>query len=211
MAAHAEGKVAVILAAVIGNDNRLVGTDEIDAGARLIALRQQFVEPLISEYRGRVVELMDDGLLAEFVSAVDAVECVVKIQKGIAGSRADAIRYRIGVNFGNSTVKGKGVLADDVDGAARLAALAEPGGICIARSVYDEVKSELKLKYEHHSDWMHLALMSTKTPDSWPKTMHLIEVSAVKISAAAITAQWNDAESTGLAQQINRLIDRYFR
>jgi class 3 adenylate cyclase len=206
MAAHAEGKVAVILAAEIANDSRLGRTDELDVVARLRALCREVVEPLIGEYGGQVVSLMGDRLLAEFASAAGAVECVVKIQKRIAESAADDIQCRIGVNFGSSDVKG-----DDTADAARLAALAEPGGICIARPVYDEVKSELKLKYEHHSDWMHLALMSTKTPDAWPNTMDLIEVSAVKISAAAITGQRNDAESTSLTRQINRLVNRYFR
>jgi class 3 adenylate cyclase len=211
MGGHTEGKVAAILAAVIVNDSRLAGTDEIDTGARLMALRRQFVEPLIGEYGGRVAELMGDSLLVEFASAVGALECAVAIQKGVAEPAADAIQYRIGINFGRGDVKGEGTLGADADDAARLAALAEPGGICIARPVYDEVKSELKLNYEHHSDWMNIALMSTKTPDSWPTTMDLIEVSAVKISAAAIHGQCNDAEPTGLAHLMARLVDRYLR
>ena len=203
MAAHAEGKVAVVLAAEIPNHSRLGRTDELDVVARLRAVCRKVVEPLIGEYGGQVVSLMDDSLLAEFASAAGAVECVVKIQKRIAESAADDIQCRIGVNFGSSDVKG-----DDTAEAARLAALAEPGGICIARPVYDEVKSELKLRYEHHSDWMHIALMSTNTPDSWPSTMDLIEVSAVKISAGAITGQHTDVRFGGFLRQIKRLLAR---
>lgn len=211
MAAHAEDKGVAILAADLASYSRRARTDKIGTVAHSNALRQQLVEPTIAEYRGRVVGLTDDRMLVEFVSAVDAVECAVAIQKGVAEREADVaeacrMQYRLGVNLRGINVKG--TFGEQAEDAARLATLAEPGGICIARLVYDEVKSELKLKYEHHSDWMHVSLMSTNTPDSWPSTMDLIEVSAVKISAAAITGQ--STHSAGLLRKIKRLLDRSF-
>ena len=214
MAVCAERKLGAILAAKVVGYGRLAGSDEASAIARLETLGREFVEPLIGQCNGRVVKLMGDGVLVEFASAVEAVECAIAIQKGIAEREADVaearrIQYRVGVNLGDINLKDDDILpGDEVDNAARLATLAEPGGICIARPAYDEVKSELKLQYEHHSDWMHVALMSTKTPDSWPSTMDLIEVSAVKISAGVITGQRGDVRFAGLLRQIKRLLDR---
>jgi adenylate cyclase len=213
MAAGAERKCAAILAADVVDDSRLAKTDEASAGARFETLRREIIEPLIAEHCGRVVKLMGDGVLVQFPSAVAAVECAIAIQKGIAKreanvAEADRVRCRIGVNLGSVNIKGHVIFGDEVDNAARLATLAEPGGICIARPVYDEVKSDLKMPYEHHRDWMHTTLMSTKTPDSWPSTMDLIEVSAVKISAGAITGQHTDVRFAGLLRQIKRLLDR---
>ena len=213
MAARVEDRGVAILAADIASYSGLARTDKVGTVAHLNALRQQLVDPTIAEYRGRVVRLTDDRMLVEFVSAVDAVECAVAIQKGVAEREAHVaearrMQYRFGVNLRSISVKGDDTFGQQVKDAARLATLAEPGGICIARPVYDEVKSELKLKYEHHSDWMHVSLMSTNTPDSWPSTMDLIEVSAVKISAAAITGQ--STHSAGLLRKIKRLLDRSF-
>ena len=213
MAARAERKLGAILVAEVVGDSGLARTDEASVIDHLKTLRQEFLEPLVRQYRGRVIKLMDDGVLVEFASAVEAVEYAIAIQKGVTEREADVaaaarMQYRVGVNLGDINVQGDDILGDEADDAARLASLAEPGGVCIARPVYDEVKSELKLKYEHHSDWMHIALMSTNTPDSWPSTMDLIEVSAVKISAAAITGQ--STQSSGLLRKVKRLLDRSF-
>jgi len=213
MAARAERKLGAILVAEVVGDSGLARTDEASVIDHLKTLRQEFLEPLVRQYRGRVIKLMDDGVLVEFASAVEAVECAIAIQKGVTEREADVaaaarMQYRVGVNLGDINVQGDDILGDEADDAARLASLAEPGGVCIARPVYDEVKSELKLKYEHHSDWMHIALMSTNTPDSWPSTMDLIEVSAVKISAGAITGQHTDVRFGGFLRQIKRLLER---
>ena len=213
MAARAERKLGAILVAEVVGDSGLARTDEASVIDHLKTLRQEFLEPLVRQYRGRVIKLMDDGVLVEFATAVEAVECAIAIQKGVTEREADVaaaarMQYRVGVNLGDINVQGDDILGDEADDAARLASLAEPGGVCIARPVYDEVKSELKLKYEHHSDWMHIALMSTNTPDSWPSTMDLIEVSAVKISAGAITGQHTDVRFGGFLRQIKRLLER---
>ena len=214
MAAGDERKTGAILAAEVVDYSGLAGTDRASTIARLNDLRREFVEPLIARCRGRVVKVMGCGGLAEFASAIAAVECAIALQKGVAEREASVaearrLQYRVGVNLGDIDVQGDQIAGDAGD-AVRLAALAEAGGICLARPVYDEVKSELKLPYEHHSDWMRIALMSTNTPDSWPRTMDLIEVSAVKISAAAITGQSTDAAFAGLLGSLKRLLYRRF-
>jgi adenylate cyclase len=146
-------KLTAILAADVVGYSRLVGDDEAGTIARLKALRKEFIEPLIADYRGRVVKLMGDGVLVEFASAVDAVECAVAVQRGVAEREAavpDArrIAFRIGVNIGDIIVEDGDILGDGVNVAARLEGLAEPGEICIARNVDNQVKTKLDLAFE---------------------------------------------------------------
>ena len=153
MAPRVERKLAAILAADVVGYSRLVGADETGTIARLKALRKEFIEPLIAEYRGRVVKLVGDGALVEFASAVDAVECAVAVQTGVAERQAGEpedrrIQFRIGINVGDIIVEDGDILGDGVNVAARLEGLAEPGGICIARSVYNQVKAKLALPFE---------------------------------------------------------------
>jgi adenylate cyclase len=153
MAPRTERKLAAILAADVVGYSRLVGDDEAGTIARLKAMRQDVIEPLIAEYHGRVVKLMGDGALVEFASAVDAVECAIAIQKGITACEAAIpesrrIAFRIGINIGDIIVEDGDILGDGVNVAARLEGLAEPGGICIARNVYDQVKAKLDRAFE---------------------------------------------------------------
>jgi TolB-like protein/class 3 adenylate cyclase/tetratricopeptide (TPR) repeat protein len=153
MAARTDRKLAAILAADVVGYSRLVGDDEAGTIARLKALRKEFIEPLIAEYHGRVVKLMGDGALVEFASAVDAVECAVAIQNGVAERAAAVsedrrIQFRIGINVGDIIVEDGDILGDGVNVAARLEGLAEPGGICLARSVYNQVKGKLAVAFE---------------------------------------------------------------
>jgi class 3 adenylate cyclase len=122
-----ERKLAAILAADVVGYSRLVSADEAGTIARLRALRKEFVEPLIAEYRGRVVKLMGDGALVEFASAVDAVECAVALQHGVAEREAGEpevrrIAFRIGINVGDIIVEDGDILGDGVNVAARLEA-----------------------------------------------------------------------------------------
>jgi TolB-like protein/class 3 adenylate cyclase/tetratricopeptide (TPR) repeat protein len=153
MAPRMERKLAAILAADVVGYSRLVGDDEAGTIARLKALRKHFIEPLIADYYGRVVKLMGDGALVEFPSAVDAVECAVAIQKGVAEREATVpedqrLAFRIGINVGDIIVEDGDILGDGVNVAARLEGLAEPGGICIARNVWNQVKAKLGLPFE---------------------------------------------------------------
>jgi adenylate cyclase len=152
MVPRVERRLAAILAADVVGYSRLVGDDEAGTVARLKALRQEFLEPLIGEFRGRAVKLMGDGALVEFASAVDAVECAAAIQHGVAEREAGEpenrrIQFRVGINVGDIIVEDGDILGDGVNVAARLEGLAEPGGICVARNVYNQVRTKLALAF----------------------------------------------------------------
>ncbi len=127
-----ERRLAAILAADVAGYTRLMGDDEAGTLRRLTELREQFLEPLIAEHRGRVVKLMGDGLLVEFSSVVDAVACAVAWQKGVVEREAEdddiRLQFRIGSNLGDVIVEGDDIHGDGVNIAARLESLAEPGG-----------------------------------------------------------------------------------
>ena len=138
-------RLAAILAADVAGYSRLMGADEEGTHARLQAHLRELVDPKIEEHRGRIVKNTGDGLLAEFASVVDAVRCAVEFQRGMINREPDVheerrIRFRIGINLGDVIVEEHDIFGDGVNVAARLEALAEPGGICIAR--WSEIKSE---------------------------------------------------------------------
>jgi len=148
-----ERRLAAILAADVVGYSRLMGEDETGTLERLKSLRRELVQPKIAGGRGRIVKLMGDGLLAEFPSVVEAVQCAVDIQQDMAGREAGLpderrIRLRIGVNLGDIIVEGSDIYGDGVNVAARLEGLAEPGGICISGKVYEEVRNKLPTAFE---------------------------------------------------------------
>jgi class 3 adenylate cyclase len=133
-------RLAAILAADVAGYSRLMGADEEGTHERLMAHLRELIEPKIAEHRGRVVKNTGDGFLAEFASVVDAVRCAVEIQRGMAEREPEVpeerrIRFRIGINLGDVIVEDDDIFGDGVNVAARLEALAEPGGICISRMV----------------------------------------------------------------------------
>jgi adenylate cyclase len=144
--------VAILAADVVGY-SRLMGEDETGTLAALKVLLGGTIDPAIAEYKGRVVKLMGDGVLAEFASIVDAVECAVKLQRALAKRNANPangkpIVFRIGVNLGDVIVDGEDIHGDGVNVAARLEGLAAPGGLCISATVFDQVKAKLDLPFE---------------------------------------------------------------
>jgi adenylate cyclase len=148
-----ERRLAAILAADVVGYSRLMGEDETGTLRRLKSLRTELVQPTITERKGRVVKLMGDGLLAEFPSVVEAVQCAVDIQQSMTGREADLpdgrrIRLRIGVNLGDIIVEGSDIYGDGVNVAARLEGLAEPGGVCISGKVREEVRNKLSAAFE---------------------------------------------------------------
>ena len=152
-APRVDRRLAAIMAVDVVGYSRLVGVDEAGTLARVKAHRVEFAEPLIAEHHGRVVKLTGDGALVEFASAVDAVECAVAIQNGMtereaAESDERRILFRIGINIGDIVLEDGDIFGDGVNVAARLEGLAEPGGICIARNVYNQVKAKLDLGFE---------------------------------------------------------------
>jgi adenylate cyclase len=147
-------RLAAILAADLVGYSRLIREDEAGTLAALKFHLDELIEPKVAERNGRIVKLMGDGLLAEFPSAVEAVQCAVEIQHLVGAGSAEVPEdkraiYRIGINIGDIIVEGDDIYGDGVNVAARLEGLAEPGGICIARNVFDEVKDKLNLTIEH--------------------------------------------------------------
>src|SRR5215831_12172730 len=146
-------RVAAILAADVAGYTRLMGADEEGTHERLKAHLGELVDPKITEHRGRVVKNTGDGFLAEFQSVVDAVRCAVEVQWRMADREPDVpeecrIRFRIGVNLGDVIVEEHDIFGDGVNVAARLEALAKPGGICISRVVRDQIRDKLPYAFE---------------------------------------------------------------
>jgi adenylate cyclase len=146
-------RLAAILSADVVGYSRLMAVDEAGTHARLKALRRDFIEPAIAGRHGRVVKLMGDGALVEFASVVDAVQCAALIQRGMAERQADLpndqrIIFRVGINIGDIIIEDDDIYGDGVNVAARLEALAELGGICISRNVYNQVKNKVEFGFE---------------------------------------------------------------
>ena len=148
-----ERKLAAILAADIAGYSRLMGADEEGTLARLKSLRRQLINPKITEHRGRIVRTSGDGILIEFSSVVEAVCCAVEVQQGMVERNADVpkdqrIEFRVGINLGDIIVEGKDIHGDGVNIAARLEGLAEPGGVCVSRTVRNQVRDKLPYAFE---------------------------------------------------------------
>jgi TolB-like protein/class 3 adenylate cyclase len=145
-----ERKLVTILAADVAGYSRLTGADEEGIMRRLRALRTELIDPAIQTNRGRVFHTAGDSILIEFASVVDAVRCSVDIQRGMAVRNGDfvpekQIEFRIGIHLGDVMVQTDGdLVGDGVNVAARLEGIAEPGGICISNSAYDQVRDKLK-------------------------------------------------------------------
>jgi adenylate cyclase len=131
-----ERRLAAVLAADVAGYSRLMGADEVGTLATLKSIRREIVDPAITEHKGRIVKTTGDGLLVEFASAVDAVTCATVVQDQIAKRDIEPrISFRIGINIGDIILDGDDIFGDGVNVAARLGAVAEPGGICISRTV----------------------------------------------------------------------------
>ena len=145
--------LSAILAADVAGYSRLMGADEERTLERLKAHRRQLVDPKIKEHHGRIVKTTGDGMLVEFPSVVDAVRCAVEMQRAMVDRNADIaedkrITFRIGVNLGDVIAEGGDIYGDGVNIAARLEALAEPGGICISGTVRDHIRDKLPYDFE---------------------------------------------------------------
>ncbi len=148
-----ERRLAAILAADIVGYSRLMEADEADTLARLKSTRENLIDPKIAAHKGRIVKLMGDGALIEFSSVVDAVGCAVEIQRTMAECNAELpkekqLEFRIGVNLGDVIVEGQDIYGDGVNVAARLEGLAEPGGVLISGTAFDQVERKLDFEFE---------------------------------------------------------------
>ena len=151
--ARVQRRLAAILAADVAGYSRLMGADEEGTLAALKELRRELADPKIKEHRGRIVKTTGDGLLVEFASVVDAVRCAVEVQQEMAERNVGVpeeqrIQFRIGINLGDIIKDGRDIYGDGVNVAARLEALAEPGGICVNRVVRDQVRDKLDFAFE---------------------------------------------------------------
>ena len=146
-------RLAAIVAADMVGFSRLMEEDETGTIRRHKAYRRDIIDPALAERHGRIFKTTGDGVLAEFPSVVDAVECSIAIQQAIAGREVAVpenvrIRYRIGINVGEIVIDGEDVLGDGVNVAARLEALAQPGEVCISAKVYDELAGKIRVECE---------------------------------------------------------------
>ena len=191
-------RLAAILAADIAGYSRLMGADEEGTLRDLKAHRKALVDPKITEHRGRVVKTTGDGMLVEFVSVVDAVRCAVEIQRGMLERNADLaienrIQFRVGINVGDIISDDNDIYGDGVNVAARLEALAEPGGICVSRNVHDQVRDKLSFGFEDMGE-------QTVKNIARPIGVHRVQVSelaASAVSSVGIAAPNADVASSG--------------
>jgi adenylate cyclase len=151
--ARVDRRLAAILAVDIAGYSRLMGANEEGTLRQLKEHRKELIDPKITEHRGRIVKTSGDGMLVEFVSVVDAVRCAVDVQRGMIERNAklpveSRIQFRVGINVGDIISDDNDIYGDGVNVAARLEALAEPGGICVSRNVHDQVRDKLSFSFE---------------------------------------------------------------
>ena len=188
-------RLAAILAADVTGYSRLMGEDEAGTRARFNTHLHELIEPTIERHRGRIVKTTGDGLLVEFASVVDAVQCAVEIQKGMADRNADErddrrLVFRIGINLGDVIIEDDDIHGDGVNIAARLEAMADPGGICISQAVLDQVKRKLVLDLE---DLGNTALKNIEEP---VRTYRIVDAGQTEKPAPATST--TAASSTAL-------------
>jgi adenylate cyclase len=148
-----ERRLAAVLAADVAGYSRLVGADEVGTLAQWQVHLDTLFEPKIRDHHGRIVRTAGDGILREFSSVVNAVQCAVELQRGMAERNVDIpgekrIEFRIGINVGDIVIDRGDIWGDGVNVAARLEALAEPGGICLSGRVQEDVQGKLRYLFE---------------------------------------------------------------
>ena len=146
-------RLAAIFAADMVGYSRLMEADERGTIARQKAHLSELIDPTITKHRGRIVKLMGDGMLVEFASVVDAVECAVAVQRAMVEREAEVsddrrIQYRVGINLGDIIIEDEDIFGDGVNIAARLEEIAEPGGVCISGTAYDQLKQKVDVGYK---------------------------------------------------------------
>jgi adenylate cyclase len=146
-----ERRLAAIVSVDVVGYSRLMGEDEPGTLSAISALRGTVIDPAVAARSGRLVKAMGDGFLLEFASAVKAVECALELQDQVGrmtGSVAKSIELRIGVNVGDIMVEDSDVFGDGVNVAARLQQLADPGGVLLSRSAYEQVRDRLQYEFD---------------------------------------------------------------
>jgi len=199
MAPLVERRLAAILAADVVGYSRLIEADEAGTLKALRAMRQDVLEPLLSEYRGRVVKLMGDGVIVEFGSVVAAVACAAALQDRIAAAQGDVapkrrIILRIGVHLGDVVVEGEDLLGDGVNVAARLEQLCPPGGLLISAAAHDQLPGKLDLAFKDAGE-QHLKNVARPVrayrlaPEGAPISLSLASQTSEKPAVAVLPFQ----------------------
>ncbi len=182
--------VAILAADVVGY-SRLMEEDEVGTLVALKSRRKEVLEPLITKHQGRVFKVMGDGVLVEFGSAVNAIQCAVALQEGMAAANNDQpqdrqIVLRIGVNLGDVIVEGSDLYGEGVNIAARLEAIAEPGGVIVSGAAYDHVGTRIKVGFDD---------LGAQTLKNIAQPVRAYRVTGTPFLAVATTAPVNDKPS----------------
>jgi adenylate cyclase len=161
-----ERKLTAILCADVHGYSRLMGDDE-EATFHTLASHRQIIDRLIEQHHGQVVNTAGDSVLAQFASAVNAVECGIETQVALKTENGNLsqdrrMEFRIGVNLGDVIVNGEQIYGDGVNVAARLETLAEPGGICISGTVYEHVRDKLGIVYQDAGDNLSISFRALR-------------------------------------------------
>ena len=180
------------MAADVVGYSRLMGANEVGTLTALNGRRTEVIEPRIAEYKGRLVKLTGDGLLVEFPSVVNAVECATSIQKEMRARNADVpedrrIELRIGINLGDIIVEGDDIFGNGVNVAARIESAGRPGGVSVSSSVRDHIGNKLDIGFEDMGDHQ---LKNIDQP------VRIYEVMQDEASGAAVTAGSEGATDT---------------
>jgi TolB-like protein len=178
-------RLAAILAADVVGFSRLMEADEKGTLAALRSCWKDVLSPCVARHNGRVIKVMGDGVLVEFGSAVDAVECAVAMHAGFAAANDGvpedrSIILRIGINLGDVIVQGGDLYGDGVNVAARLEGLAEPGGICVSAKVHAEVQGKVAIAF---ADMGEVALKNIAVP------LRVYRVASARRAAVAVPAE----------------------
>jgi adenylate cyclase len=197
-----ERRLAAVLAADVAGYSRLMGEDEEDTLRRLNAHRHELLDPTIAAYGGRIVKTTGDGVLTEFASPVEAVRCGVEIQRSMvdrnAGTLADKrIVFRIGINLGDIIAEDGDLYGDGVNVAARLEALAAPGGLCISGIVRDLVHDKLAYALQD---------LGPQTVKNIAHPVHAYAMSAEAIAALTVAGVPPRRRTPATAHQVGRWV-----
>lgn len=141
-------KLTTILAADAAEYSRVMESDEVRTVGDLRAARGVF-QTFIERHHGRIANTAGDGLIAEFPSVVEAVQCAVEVQRELASEEQGGLKFRIGIHLGDVLVDGNDLLGEGVNLAARLQSMADPGGILISQQVYDHVQKKLSVGFSY--------------------------------------------------------------
>ncbi len=168
-------KLTTILAADAAGYSGSMEADEVRTLTDLRAARAVFAQ-FIERHHGRIANTAGDGLIAEFPSVVEAVQCAIEVQQELGADANSKLRFRIGVHLGDVIVDGADLLGEGVNLAARLQSMAEPGGILISQQVYDQVQKKLSVGFSY---------LGERTPKNFAESVAVYSVGASDGAAAA--------------------------